>query len=593
MPMLSKLTICCRDKVQNAAHQSRPVDLDQVASRLHDISNNCEPHRRSRSPSYYSPPLSTGGIERLDLQREDEAHRALVEAGCRPPYPYHLLKDIILNPEKYLEDPTYRDIIIYSQWYSSGSYHLSICEDLLSRWEAFCKLQRIIRERSVKDEWALHRLSNYVTWESYPVKPPSQTEGTWGFSEYAETTKKRLAKYGFTQPFQLERDLLQQDTMTTWIEFLACEYRDYDRPASYVKDFEPRHDEAWKKLVDSGLLSPGETYETVNSVKDKFKRWGEEKRAIEALQSATEAVQRAEQTRPQGSEAVQRAHQHRFLEAQSALNTAKAAYEPIKRRDEALGEFLDETFRYREEKRWAEGNYPLLRWIQQQLPLIELELNSSRNDDKDTSHMENEGRLRIDEGKGMDEEQHFERQTDEAGDTVQTVLAQPTLQGRVKRKRHAEPVNQQRPSKGLKETSQDGPAKPSTPELSDTAGETVDASAGTKVRANKVKIGKGNRTSLPESSQVAKPLRRSARIAQQVQNAAKSVQKPPSSSPIMPNKIAKTKRAGVEATERSRQGSDRQLHAAKDVSKRGRSLQVKKTSKKTSKPRGTPVRRSR
>lgn len=74
---------------------------------------------------------------------------------------------------------------------------------------------------------------------------------------------KRLARYRFTWLSGLDRDHTRQDTLTTWVVYLAYEYRFQDQDASYIKFSQCRHDEAWEKLVDSSVLRNGETYGAV------------------------------------------------------------------------------------------------------------------------------------------------------------------------------------------------------------------------------------------------------------------------------------------------------------------------------------------
>jgi hypothetical protein len=86
-----------------------------------------------------------------------------------------------------------------------------------------------------------------------------EDHGQGEFPEYVEEFKRRLPQHGFTRTFQLDEDPKQQDKLTAWIEYLNFEYSWYDRYTRSFKRLQPEYDEAWQKLVDSGVLRPGET----------------------------------------------------------------------------------------------------------------------------------------------------------------------------------------------------------------------------------------------------------------------------------------------------------------------------------------------
>jgi hypothetical protein len=78
-------------------------------------------------------------------------------------------------------------------------------------------------------------------------------------SIYIDSLKKRLTKHGFTQNFHLDQDLMRQDKLTTWIEYLNYEYRWHDEFIYLIERGQKRYDSAWKQLVDSKVLRPRET----------------------------------------------------------------------------------------------------------------------------------------------------------------------------------------------------------------------------------------------------------------------------------------------------------------------------------------------
>ncbi|TKA61115.1 hypothetical protein B0A55_13382, partial [Friedmanniomyces simplex] len=282
-----------------------------------------------------TPPLPTQQEQDLeDLQAEIEAYPALVKAGGRPPYPFHLLNEIFHHPEQYLEDPQYHDIILF--WRGRVLHEeekTPLCACHLLRWNKFRRLQRTIRERSIQSEWTLISAADWDTWGAF-IERYGQKEGSWGFPEYTERIKKRLSKYGFTRPFELESDVSRQDSITTWIEYLAYEHWFYDQHASYIKRFQREHDEAWKKLVDSGVLRPGESYDIVCDIESVFKDAAENEQAKRAVQSTTAALLAAEVAviKSCASQDVRDADERRLSAAQASRDKAEADYQSLMRR---------------------------------------------------------------------------------------------------------------------------------------------------------------------------------------------------------------------------------------------------------------------
>lgn len=74
------------------------------------------------------------------------------------------------------------------------------------------------------------------------------------FSDYVDAVKRRLARHGFTRPFLLDRDPKQQDSLSTWIEYLYYDYWWLDRFPSIMERDRPKYEAAWLKLVALGVL---------------------------------------------------------------------------------------------------------------------------------------------------------------------------------------------------------------------------------------------------------------------------------------------------------------------------------------------------
>jgi hypothetical protein len=277
-------------------------------------------------------------------------------------------------------------------------------------------------ETQWEHEWQLNQTydncvrlgSSYISWEEFTQREGQATDQN-GFPKYAEALRERLARHGFTRPFQLDEDAARQDKITTWIEYLGYEYWWYNRYTGFVSSDQTRHDKAWDKLVDAKVLRPGETEEVICDIDTAFRDSSEEKRAGRAVQSAMSAVVSAEITMSkwQRSKLSPEVLQARLLAARSKLEMAQKEHESLKRRSDCITEFIQGTRRYQIAKDDAKRHELLLRWMLQQVPLIERELNPPNkygSDKKAGTNMLK--RKRLDE---LDENQQFQTQEGHEG----------------------------------------------------------------------------------------------------------------------------------------------------------------------------------
>ncbi|KAK3305051.1 uncharacterized protein B0T15DRAFT_187720 [Chaetomium strumarium] len=206
--------------------------------------------------------------------------------------------------------------------------------------------------------------------------------GRGGFPEYIAEAKRRLAKHDFTRNFQLDKDPTRQDKLTTWIEYLNYEYSWHDRYERSINSLRQKYDEAWKQLVDSGVLRPGETDETLRTTESAFRRQGERDQTWKAVASAEAAAKAAlsetVRAKTRRSRFTKQERTQRLAAAHSRLVQAKDALKTIKRRSDLITEFIRGTWDYQEEKRNLQRQRLLLQWILEQVPLIEAELNQPK-----------------------------------------------------------------------------------------------------------------------------------------------------------------------------------------------------------------------
>ena len=87
------------------AVQSRPVDFDQVAARLLEISadKNTSAQAPSRPLLLERSPTPLISREEIAKRLETEAYNDLVNDAGRPLYPISLLEQVFKDPEEYRE----------------------------------------------------------------------------------------------------------------------------------------------------------------------------------------------------------------------------------------------------------------------------------------------------------------------------------------------------------------------------------------------------------------------------------------------------------------------------------------------------------
>ncbi|KAL9528311.1 hypothetical protein SMMN14_08392 [Sphaerulina musiva] len=495
--------------ISNRPRTSCALNLDQVNALLQSMPTTTpDLFRNSPSPATTASPLPQEEEDAECLRSETEAYHTLVHDGVHPPYPFHLLESFLWNPEQYLEHEEYGDIVYFwREHVGNKAERTCICASQLSRWRTFRIVQNRIRERGVISESVLRHAAEWATMfslEDY-VERHGSIDGQWDFKEYAERLTRRLSKYGFTRPFQLERNLARQDKLTTWIEYLGYEYWSYNYAATFVKRSQRQHDKGWKKLVDSNLLQPEETYDVICDINTSIRHANEEERAEKAVQSATAAVSLTESTIARSDGSTTKLRQ-RLLAEQATLNAARGSLESIKMRNDAITDFLYAIREYRCQKDEARRYSALLRWIVRQIPTIELELNLPNNVEDDPDRIQ---RLpETIEGQHSQEYLGTHAVGDKQSDSVQGAPSISSSLIPQSHKRRRSSFNNEPVSKRHKASPEEIVASSSAPNASPS----VTARPATETRTTP-----GLETSKApsgDSSRPLKPLRRSARIAQ-------------------------------------------------------------------------------
>lgn len=269
------------------------------------------------------------------------------------------MEDIVKNPGEL------REILSFWQeregdWEVYGGQY--------GRWLAFQRIQRHARVGRFRYESDFFFAVHEDTWDKFAARYPETVDWPLGFPEYVQSAKERLARNGFTRIFELDLDVAKQDKLTTWIEYLNWEYMRYEDHAYEVKRLQRHHDRAWKKLFDSGVLRSEETQDVLLKYELAFdqslQRWTEEQSTERAVETARRDIASAEQA----------AASSRILNAVRAkLHIAEETHGRVRRRNDCINEFASTTERYRGSKRYVERQLLLLRWMVQQVPLIERE----------------------------------------------------------------------------------------------------------------------------------------------------------------------------------------------------------------------------
>ncbi|KAI1277754.1 hypothetical protein F5Y07DRAFT_362815 [Xylaria sp. FL0933] len=358
--------------------QSRTIDLNRVNARLLEFSASSNSSRSpspspSPRPKPVSPSSSTQSPEPLEMQATTFYHKLVLEGG-RPLYPITILGDVSKDPAAYC--------------------------DLLQPWQSFYHHPRAIPEWNIFwEQWASWRC--FRRWQAYnriPGCPLRRDRSSTVYdtfviefrrrcTTYGEALEQLLALYNFTRPCKVHQDPKQQDKVTTWIEYLAyvcCVHYEY---ASHLKRERPVFNEAWKGLVQAKVLEASDTREWICDIKSAIQRQIEADQAWHEFELAEAALLSA-----QGASDSHRnpscgdlTPTDSVLAVRARLDTAREVLAFRDRRREHITKFIAAAREYLDVQRAVECNDARIRWIVEQLPLIEAEEKQSRVPETATS----------------------------------------------------------------------------------------------------------------------------------------------------------------------------------------------------------------
>jgi len=325
-----------RTDLSNTA-RPRPIDLDYLATRLGEISAE-----RRASPRPSSTTSSTTGGEFDDhhiFQSQTWYYNSLISEGGRPSHPISLGRDAAKNPGEY------REILSFWQTHEDDWMVFNI---QLGEWRLF------------RDEQCGMRRQDR-------------------FSAYHQGVQDRLRKHGFERLFRLDERWDRQDKLTTWIEFMNYEYRKYEEDKYTVERLQPQFDRACEALTKSKILESFDKEGYLRGPSYQIRGKSEITQGEDAVKSAELVVRSAEEMVRKACSNVRsaRAFDTKMQKLTSARSKLAVSKKKLRKLKKTLMDFYLQTDRYKHAKKHVERRGILLRWILQQVPLIELESSAA------------------------------------------------------------------------------------------------------------------------------------------------------------------------------------------------------------------------
>ncbi|KLU91815.1 hypothetical protein MAPG_10764 [Magnaporthiopsis poae ATCC 64411] len=135
----------------------------------------------------------------------------------------------------------------------------------------------------------------------------------------------------------------------------------------------PGLDQVWKRVVDSGVLRPGETQELIFTKEFGARHWEEGGVIFGPVMAAEKAVRAAENLLNQRSNLGVPERERRLARARSTMAAVGKSWEVAKRRHDLIRGFIAETMEYRRAEHDLYVQQVLLQWVLEQVSLIEAE----------------------------------------------------------------------------------------------------------------------------------------------------------------------------------------------------------------------------
>ncbi|KAJ4308529.1 hypothetical protein N0V84_012047 [Fusarium piperis] len=405
---------------------SRPLNLDDLDARLRQVPSDSHLTEAQYEPqaaelSRHASPATNHRAQCKEF--ETEFYHELVSDGGRPLYPIDQIDHVLKNPEEHREmlrpwqktpranDPFDIFQIQLDRWRDFRKWQKDNrrLEDENDSYEAYVKYITYWRKKSALEDACAEFLANMEAdplylkpqWEQKQIvrrweRAYRREHGCHDSGEYFEAVKRRLANHHFTRLFELNEDPAQQDQLTTWIEYLSFEYWWLDQTAGDIERLAPEHDKAWQELVDSRLVGPRDTPESIRSDQTALKHENESQGVNAEVQMAREeydSVHDLTQKSPQRFLISNRRRAEMLDKAAQDLEGAEQRKKEIKARHDKVRDFVRGTFDYVDAKRRLACHGLLVQWILEQLPLVEAEMAQAEAEESRAS--QNKGKKRM------------------------------------------------------------------------------------------------------------------------------------------------------------------------------------------------------
>ncbi|EEU47093.1 uncharacterized protein NECHADRAFT_78164 [Fusarium vanettenii 77-13-4] len=405
---------------------SRPLDLDALDARLRQAPPDNPPTevQDESQVAGFSRHASPGANHRAHSKEvETIYYRQLLDDGGRPLYPIELIDEVLEKPEEY------RELIQPLQNYPGNNQPFNIFLEQNARWKDFRKWQKDNRgledendtyEAFVKETSFWEEQSNLdwaqMRFEAEMKRNPLHLESQWryemkarnrqrlrcrerdcnGPADYFEAVKRRLASHDITRPFQLKEDPKQQDQLTTWTEYLGYEYWCLDGHAEDMERLAPKHDEAWKKLVDAKIVGPHESIDDIRSVGGSLRRDNDAQQAHTEVRMAKAEAQRVfnlTQESPERFLISEKQRVEMLNKVARDVERAERRHKRVKVRNDRVSAFVSGTHDYARAKMKWTCHSLYVQWVLKQLPLVEAEMAQAEEEKSRAS--QNKGKKRM------------------------------------------------------------------------------------------------------------------------------------------------------------------------------------------------------
>ena len=378
---------------------SHPIDFNQINDRLISFQAKGEsPVRSVRAPPSVTPastPVRAYGHESL-IDEETLAYVSLVDDGGRPCCPYGLYRNLYV---RYTGRAEHRDMVrawcdgdnwlVYSRqferwnqfrsWQGDNRGILDIEGDLKKELaeNALWSEVRGIDLTTIDPEWELKWLTDRRNREHHHVieSGVAGMKGEDRFSAYVQAAQTRLKRHGFTREFQPTQDHLEQDKLTTWIEYLNFEYWTHDRLAGEAARCQLKYEQTLKALLDGEVLFPEEKPEIVAQPYFLSQLRREKDRDEQAMKTAESkvAARRAALSNTENNKRAP-AKAIPLTQLQKRLKKAVKSFTAIEKRFRLISDFHDAGMPCKLAKEKTENHQLRLKWVLDQVPLVEAEM---------------------------------------------------------------------------------------------------------------------------------------------------------------------------------------------------------------------------